>query len=177
LHFIEARAGSQPQNALAPPYGRAGGWGFLTMLRYYIADDEAIILKMDDACAEYAGIQMVDMWTIATDPQKHVSSFTTKQSRMNADGTYTYVIAARDPGVSNWVETAGIRQGWLILRWQGVPPEQATNEGLFREFRIVKTSEIAALVPAEARGITSAGRQKEHQDRFDSWRLRIATGE
>ena len=34
----------------------------------------------------------------------------------NADGTYTYVIAARDPGVHNWIDTDGLREGILTLR-------------------------------------------------------------
>jgi hypothetical protein len=176
LRFIEKLSQSQPQNALAPPYPRSGGWGYLSTLRFHLGDDEAIVLKTDDGAAEYAALQVTDVWTIAPDPQKTVASYTSQQSRPDADGTHTYVISTRDPGTANWVDTAGIHQGWIILRWQGLPRTRTSGDGLFRDFRIVKINDLASILPADARGVTPEQRRQEHQDRIDAWRLRIATG-
>jgi hypothetical protein len=35
----------------------------------------------------------------------------------NADGSWTIVIADRDPGVSNWLDTGGRREGYALIRW------------------------------------------------------------
>jgi hypothetical protein len=176
LRFVEQLNRTQPENVLAAPYPRNGGWGYLSMVRFHLSDDEALVAKIDDAGAEYAALQATDAWTIAPDPEKFVTSYTTRQSRPDADGTHTYVISSRDPGTTNWIDTAGIHQGWIIMRWQGLPRSRSNNDGLLREFKLVKTSELATLLPAEALGVSSAQRQLERQERIDAWRLRIATG-
>ena len=37
----------------------------------------------------------------------------------DADGGVTIVVAARDPGRPNWLETAGHRVGTMCFRWIG----------------------------------------------------------
>jgi hypothetical protein len=175
--FVELRTAAERTNELAPPFGRAGGWGYLSMQLFNIADDEAIVITMDPGGAEYAGVQVVDVWTIAPDPQKHVSSYTPQQSRPDTTGTFTYVIAARDPGTSNWLDTAGIRQGWLILRWQGLPPTRTDNQGLYRGFTIVNFAELQAVLPSVSRSVTTDERAQERRERFEAWRLRTTTGQ
>jgi hypothetical protein len=176
IGFVEIRTEAERVNELAAPFGRAGSWGYLSMQRFNIARDEAIVVKMDAAGAEYMGIQVTDAWTIAPDPQKFVSSYTPRQSAPDSGGTYTYVIASRDPGAPNWLDTAGITQGWLILRWQGLPLTRVDNEDLYRDFRIVKLDELSAALPAATRAFTAEQRTAERQKRFEAWRLRIATG-
>ncbi len=38
------------------------------------------------------------------------------QSVPNDDGSYTYVISPVDPGVANWIDSDGLREGVLTLR-------------------------------------------------------------
>jgi len=38
-------------------------------------------------------------------------------ARKDADGSWTIVVAAEDPGVPNWLDTGGRREGFLLLRW------------------------------------------------------------
>jgi hypothetical protein len=145
-------------------------------MRFRLADDEAMIVTIDDAAADYAAIQVTDVWTMATDPQKFVSSYTSAQSRWNSDGTYTYVVALRDPGTRNWIDTAGMHQGWIAIRWQGVPRTRTTVDGLLREVRVVKISDLASNLSPEARGVTPEQRRREFRQRTDEWRLRTAGG-
>jgi hypothetical protein len=175
LKYISHWAGPPAWNALIPPYGRAGGWGYISPMRFSLADDEALIVTFDDGASEYGAIQLCDVWTMATDPQKYVSSYTSPQARPNADGTYTYVVAVRDPGAANWVDTAGMHQGWVAVRWQGVPRTRANSDGLLREVRVVKVGELASILPSEARGITPAQRKQAFAQRAAEWRLRTTT--
>jgi hypothetical protein len=39
------------------------------------------------------------------------------------------VVAERNPGVTNWVETTGHRKGFLQFRWQRVSRELTADDG------------------------------------------------
>jgi hypothetical protein len=126
--YIGQFAGPPAEDTTVQPYGRAGSWGYISPMRFRLADDEAMVLTIDDGEAEYASIQITDVWTMAPDPQKYVSSYTSRQSHPNADGTYTYVVAVKDPGTVNWIDTAGMHQGWVAIRWQGVPHTRTDSQ-------------------------------------------------
>jgi hypothetical protein len=172
LSYVSQFAGPPPENALIAPYGRSGGWGYISPMRFHLADDEAMIVTIDDAAAEYAAIQVTDVWTMATDPQKFMSSFTSPQSLQNSDGTYTYVAAPRDPGTANWLDTAGMHQGWIAVRWQGLPRTRINSDGLLREVRVVKARDLSSILSSEMRGVGPEQRRQELQQRADEWRLR-----
>ena len=44
----------------------------------------------------------------------------------DADGVYRWVVAHRDPGIYNWVDTTGLDHGYLTIRWtyNTPPPRQ-----------------------------------------------------
>jgi hypothetical protein len=176
LRYISNFAGPPPENALIPPYGRAGGWGYISPMRFRLTDDEAMIITIDDAAAAYASVQLTDVWTMATDPQKFLSSYTSVQSWQNPNGTYTYVVAPRDPGTRNWIDTAGMHQGWIAARWQGVPRTRNNGEGLLQEVRVVKASDLSTKLSPQACGVTPERRRLERRQRAEEWLLRTAQG-
>jgi hypothetical protein len=49
--------------------------------------------------------------------------------KREADGSVRLVLAQRDPGHPNWLETAGHRRGTMCLRWVGakVHPDPTTR--------------------------------------------------
>lgn len=116
-----------------------GGWGYISGGRFLLKDDEALIVKTIDAGADYTGFQITDPWTLRPETILHTSSLNKGQARPNSDGSYTYVIALQDPGVANWIDTAGLHQGWFQLRWQNVP---AGKEPRVLEAALVKLSEL-----------------------------------
>jgi hypothetical protein len=77
---------TQPVNAIAAPQARDGGWGYLSIPRYDLAEDEALVLTADDAGAEYMSIQATDPWNMGLNPQKTVFSYTSRQARPDAEG-------------------------------------------------------------------------------------------
>jgi hypothetical protein len=40
-----------------------------------------------------------------------------KTALRSSDGDWRLVIAPTDPGVPNWLDTQGRRQGYMIVRW------------------------------------------------------------
>src|SRR3546814_4292625 len=77
-------------------------------------------LTTKDGGADYIGFQITDPWTLRPETVLRISSLNKTQAKPNPDGSYTYVIALQDPGVANWIDTAGLHEGWFQIRWQNV---------------------------------------------------------
>ena len=45
------------------------------------------------------------------------SSLNHATAHVDADGRVRYVISRRDPGVQNWLDTAGLPEGSFLARW------------------------------------------------------------
>lgn len=157
-NFNQVAFGGLAPNSIAPPQAREGGWGFNTGLRFQLAPDEAILVKIASAGAEYHGIQVIDPWRIGADARQHQTSLNPAQARADADGDYTFVIAPRDPGVANWLDSAGLHDGFAIIRWQNVPAGTKASE-LLRDFRVIKRADAISL-PGVIR-VTAAERRAQ----------------
>ena len=159
--------GGLAPNAYAGPIARDGGWGFVAGVRFKLAPDEAILVTTTTGGAKYTGFQVTDPWMIAPDAKRYQTSLNLSQSVANPDGSYSYVIAATDPGVANWIDTAGLDEGFAVLRWQGLPPG-ATKDGLLREFKVVKLSELSSLPK-----VSPAERRQQLAERADGYANRV----
>jgi hypothetical protein len=132
-------------NKIAEPKGRNGGWGFVNGLSFdFSSPQDALLVTIDPGGAAYTGFQIIDPWMIAPNAKEHQVCLSSAQAARNADGTLTYVISMTDPGVANWLDTAGLHQGLAIMRWQAVP-EHLTNQGLVRDFRVIKLADLARI--------------------------------
>lgn len=63
--------------------------------------------------------QLDNYWMESLDYRNHRIHINSHSAKRNADGTLTLVIADRDPGFGNWIDTAGHHQGTMLLRWTG----------------------------------------------------------
>ena len=144
--FKDDFLGYPPPNRLIGPNGRPGGWGFLAGGRFQLADDEAVVVTTRAGGANYTGFQISDPWTISPDPVARLASLNKSQALPNADGTTVYVLSARDPRVHNWIDTVGLHEGWMLLRWQGVPPS-AEPAQLIGSVRTVKLDQLDSALP------------------------------
>jgi hypothetical protein len=134
--------GLKEPNSIVGPVPRDGNWGFLAAARYQLAPGEAAVVTTTRGAARYTGLQITDPWMVAPDGEKHQTSINAAQATANPDGSFTYVVAPEDPGVANWLDTAGLHQGYLLVRWQGFD-SAASAEGLLRDFHVVRLADIA----------------------------------
>lgn len=161
--------GGLKANTASDPMGRPGGWGLISGLRFKLAAEEAIVVNIGRGGAAYTGFQVMDPWMLGADARQNQVCLNLSQSTPDADGNFTYVISPTDPGVANWLDTAGLHEGFGIIRWQGLPAG-ATNAGLLREFRITRLSELGglrgvALISAEQRKTQLARRADSYNSR------------
>jgi hypothetical protein len=117
-------SGFMPRNDFNAPAGAslATGGGQSTNVYsggvYELADEEALFIDVEvfDPPA-YMGFHLSNLWGESHDYANHVSSLNGTQAVRDDDGHYRYVIAHRDPGVPNWLDTTGLRKGFMAMRW------------------------------------------------------------
>jgi hypothetical protein len=170
--FKNTFLGPPEPNILVGPQGRIGGWGFLAGGKYKLAEGQGLLVTIDRANAAYNGFQVTDLWTIAPDPVWRTPSRNKTQSQASADGTVSFIIAAADPGIVNWIDTCGLTEGWMLLRWQGVP-EDADPKNFIREVRLIKLEDVPAGLPR----IDLAGRRAEIVGRAALHKQRLEGGQ
>lgn len=90
---------------------------------YELQDGQALVLRIDPGRANYFVVPTYDVWTITDDYWNKQTSLNNAQAIANADGTYTVVISPTDPGVTNWIDTGGLHQGTISIRFQDLGPD------------------------------------------------------
>jgi hypothetical protein len=103
--------------------------GGLTKQAYWQAifdfgPDEALILETAlPQTRRYWNVQLNDALFNALDYIDHQSSLNGHQAQVDEDGCFRAVIAHRDPGVPNWLDTCGVNRGTAIGRWYACSSE------------------------------------------------------
>ena len=117
-----------PANVLVPPRAIQGGLPgqVASVGRFALADDQALVITVDPKGSPYLGFELTNDWATSMNYWEHTSSLNNGQVVNNVDGTVTYVLSARDPGVCNWLDPVRHAQGLMFLRWQGLPVGAAT---------------------------------------------------
>jgi hypothetical protein len=114
--------------------------------RFVLAPDEAFVVDVSDGGAEYFTVPLSNIWGTTLDVLDRTGSLNKAQSLPNPDGTYTFVIAATDPGVHNWIDTDGLLEGILTLRMAEFP-EGGPREDLSARGRVVKLDALDTEAP------------------------------
>jgi hypothetical protein len=65
----------------------------------------------------YWGLVLVNPWMESYDFRFTTTHLSNGTARPAADGSWTLVVAPEDPGVANWLDAGGRREGFLLLRW------------------------------------------------------------
>ncbi|HXQ62943.1 MAG TPA: hypothetical protein VN796_11460 [Acidimicrobiales bacterium] len=164
--FVEASVGfwldveeggrAQGVNLFRPPAARTdmGGaaenvsvWG-----SWELDDDEALLIEVTPPDALYWSVSLGNYWWETIDYANHQSSLNGHQAVLDDDGVFRAVATGRDPGVANWLDTAGHRQGAMIFRWLRAAhaPVPATT--------VLKTADLTSALPPGSATVDPATR-------------------
>ena len=175
-----------PANQFVTPWmGRNDNGGLpnqaLSIGHYALADDEAVVFDIALGGAAYFSFQSSDIWGTSGNFVDNVSTLTNKQSHANADGSFTYVVSIKDPGVQNWISTQGWHEGDVTLRWQQITASPGTAAGPDVKVRRIKLADLPAVLPAGTPRFTTTEREAQIAARarnpFSLWRdASCATG-
>jgi hypothetical protein len=84
-----------------------------------LADDEALLVEVMPPECEYWMIALHNHWMETLDYVHHQATLNSYSTQLEPDGSVRWVVAHRDPGVPNWLDTAGHRRGTIGVRWVG----------------------------------------------------------
>lgn len=82
-----------------------------------LEEDEALVIRATPPKCDYWNFQVNNYWIESLDYQFHKVDVNHTQAHYETDGSFRLVVAARDPGVPNWLRTAGHEHGTMGLRW------------------------------------------------------------
>jgi hypothetical protein len=134
--------------------------------RWALEPDEALLVTVTppDPCA-YWDVQVGNGWYESFDYRHHFSGLTCEGAHLEDDGSFTIVVAHEDPGVANWVEAVGHREGHIAIRWQ------LSDELPIPETRVVPVSKVAAFTGLPA--VSPEDRAAARAFLADSWEARF----
>jgi hypothetical protein len=149
--FLQFSRPESPNTFLPPLDGTAMGGAAENrpvIGSWELGPDEALLVEVAPPEGLYWSYSLGNPWWETIDYARHQSSLNGHQAEVDPDGTVRAVIAHQDPGVANWLDTAGHSAGPVILRCV------RTETAPIPTTRVVSFSEVAASLPAETRRVT-----------------------
>ena len=161
-----------PMGQLATPSLTGANGGLLTQLSSHgwfdLKDGETAVITVDPLAASYQSIVLYDFWGRSLEYRDRLTSYNNGQMAADADGSFSFVIAHRDPGVHNWLDPMELHEFALGYRWQGLP--KTIDKPPTLTVRIVPEAELQAALREGVRGISPAERTAQmsrRQQDFD----------
>jgi hypothetical protein len=127
---------------------------------FQLEPDEALVVEVTPPSGLYWSYSLGNPWWETIDYARHQSSLNGHQAVVDDDGTLRVVIAHEDPGVANWLDTAGHSAGPVILRCvrTGAAPVPTTRVVPFADLAGVLPSGTRRVTPQERRAVIAARR-------------------
>ena len=144
----------------------------ISFIRLQLGDDEAYVVTFGSGSAPFRDVVLHDYWFRTFPYWEHTSSFNNAQGMRNSDGSTTYVITHKDPGVHNWLDTLGFNDTLVVHRWQGLTPVLGVEGRPWAEGKLVNVKDLYTALPADIQRVTPEQRQQRLQERAEQFQLR-----
>ena len=118
-----------------------------------LAPDEALIIEVTPPEGLYWSYSLGNIWWETIDYGNHQSSLNGFQAVVDDDGKVRVVVAHKDPGVANWLDTAGHSEGPIILRCV------RTESAPVPETRLVSFDSIVEELPPGSTQVSRSERE------------------
>jgi hypothetical protein len=143
-------------------------WLYYGIIAYDLNGDDAIIIETDQPDGDYWSFTLYNTWWESPDIMNRQTSLNQNQAYVDADGKVRFVIAPKDPGAPNWLDTGNGRRGFLHYRW--FRPDQSIPEPVAQ---LIKLSDVRQSLPeghpeisAERRKVILSGRREQLAKKF-----------
>jgi len=153
LEFFLQFGAAPPANGFLPPIDRsamgAAAENRPVIGRWELGPDEALILEVEPPEGVYWSYSLGNPWWETIHYGRHQSSLNAHQAAVDSDGLVRVVLCERDPGIANWLDTAGHSNGAMILRCV------RTTSAPTPTARLVSFDDIASALPADTTRLTA----------------------
>lgn len=150
-------------------FGPQGGFEGQIYLEgiHQLEADEALILETEvpETCFYWSFLITDDQFS-TIDYMNRQSSLNPSQIVLDNDGKFRAVISAQDPGVPNWLDSAGYPSGMIQGRWNNCSSSPTPT------LKKVKVAEVRAHLPADTPMIDQEVRRAALEKRRTGYQLR-----
>ena len=160
-----------PRNAFNKINAAAGatGGGMSTNLYaggvFELRADEALIVETRVRLApQYMGFQVANLWGESIEYANQIGSLNGHQMVADSDGVIRIVLAHRDPGVANWVDTSGHREGFMTTRW-AYSETPSKEDWPSVSAQKVSFNDVVSQLPADTKTVDPAQRRRQIESR------------
>ncbi|MCY3635284.1 MAG: DUF1214 domain-containing protein [bacterium] len=118
--WMEQSRRAAPPNVFYGPRSVPGGADAIGYggCSYELGPDEAMVVTCDVPDAQYWSFMLYSYaWFESLDFANRTVSLNNAQIATDADGRFRIVVAHRDPGVQNWLDTEGRPEALITFRW------------------------------------------------------------
>jgi hypothetical protein len=147
LKFFLDFGAMPPANGFVPPMDMtemgAAAENRPVIGRFELNPDEALILELEPPKGVYWSISLGNPWLETIHYGRHQSSLNGHQALIDSDGILRVVISSRDPGVANWLDSAGHSNGAMLLRCV------RTKTAPVPRSRVVKFDDVVSALPSD----------------------------
>jgi hypothetical protein len=152
LQFFLQFGRAAPANGFLPPVDLtaigAAAENTPVIGRWELGDNEALILEVEPPEGVYWSFSLGNPWWETIHYGRRQSSLNGHQVVVDSDGLARMVLCGRDPGVANWLDTAGHSNGAMILRCV------RTTTAPTPTTRVVMLDDVASALPADTKTTT-----------------------
>ena len=119
-----------------------------------LGPDEVLLVEVTPPGGLYWSVSLGNAWWETIDYGRHQSSLNGHQAAVDDDGAVRFAVAHQDPGIANWLDTAGHSAGPVIVRYVRTEsaPVPAARVVPFADLHAHLPPATARVTPEERRG-------------------------
>lgn len=89
-----------------------GGW-------FHLEENQALVVTVRPPDCRYWNVHLLSRWleSLAPTADGGAVCLNKAHAQLEGDGSARFVIASRDPGMPNWLDTGGRKEGCFAFRW------------------------------------------------------------
>lgn len=97
----------------------AGGDNNIAYYHSYwaLGEEEALVIETQPPECEHWNFQLNNYWMESLDYRYFTIHINKDSATYNSDGSVTLIVAHKDPGLPNWINSVGHSQGTMCFRW------------------------------------------------------------
>src|SRR6201993_2044731 len=171
LAFFLQFGAAAPPNGFLPPIDRTDNGDAAenrpVIGRWELRPGDALIVEVEPPEGIYWSFSIGNPWWETIHYGRHQSSLNAHQAAVDSDGLVRVVLCAEDPGVANWLDTAGHSNGPIILRCVRTQTAPTPTP------RVVSLDDIHGELPSDTARVTAeqrtsllAARRRAVRERF-----------
>ena len=106
-----------------------------------LEEEQILMIKVIPPQCDTWNFQLNNYWMESLDYRYYNISINSHSAELNKDGSITVIVAHKNPGTKNWIETSGHHEGTMCWRWyrpKSTPPQEISTQVMsFEDLKLI----------------------------------------